>query len=107
MTDGLEGAAARAVAEAEFYVLSSSAEASLADVLEAPLDEVDRLCAAVKRIEAAGANRTGIANLYPDRATTREALDDAGVPVQALGLESGDQELIDLWRAEDGSPSVR
>jgi hypothetical protein len=42
-------------------------------------------------------------NLYPERATTREMLDSAGVTVQALGLENGDQELIDLWRAEDDS----
>lgn len=44
-----------------------------------------------------------IANLYPGRATTREMLSDASVTVQDLGLENGDQELIDLWRAEDGS----
>lgn len=103
MTDGLEGAAARAAPEAEFSVLSSSAEASLADILKAALDEVVRDCAAVKRIETAGAHLARIANLYPGRATTREILDDAGVTVQALGLENGDQELIDLWRAEDGS----
>jgi multidrug resistance efflux pump len=103
MTDRLEAAVARAVAEAEFYVLSSSAEASLADIMEAALDEAERDYAAVKRIEAAGAELARINNLYPERATTREMLDSAGVTVQALGLENGDQELIDLWRAEDDS----
>ncbi|MFB6555004.1 hypothetical protein [Streptomyces sp. NPDC056405] len=66
--------------------VSSSAEASLADILKAALDEVVRDCAAVKRIEAAGAHLARIAGLYPGRATTREILDDADVTVQALGL---------------------
>jgi hypothetical protein len=100
MTDGLEAAAARAVAEAQFYVLTSSPDASLAEIMEAALDEVESDGAALERIEAAGPELARIEYLYPGRSTARAMLEDAGVTAQELGLEDGDQELIDLWLTE-------
>ncbi|MFD9395024.1 hypothetical protein ACFWBB_31130 [Streptomyces sp. NPDC060000] len=93
------------MAEAEFYLLSSSPHASLADIMEAALDEVERDGAAGERIEAAWPELARIECLYPGRSTTRELLEAAGVTAQALGLEDGDQELIDMWLAE--GPNLR
>ncbi|MFI9255234.1 hypothetical protein [Streptomyces sp. NPDC053069] len=53
MTDGLDVAAARAVAEAEFYLLSESPGASLAHIMEAALDQVERDGDAMDRIREA------------------------------------------------------
>ena len=97
MTDGLETAAARVVAEAEKYKLQA-----VHDWAEAAVEKSERELAALDRIEAAGAEMERLERLYPGRASTREMLTDAGVTCADVGLEERDPELIDKWMAEEG-----
>lgn len=101
MTDGLETAAARVVAEAEMCKLQA-----VRDWAEACVEESERELAALDRIEAAGAELERLEGLYPGRSTTREMLVDAGVSPGSIGLLEDDPELIDKWMAEDGTREV-
>jgi hypothetical protein len=96
MTDRLETAAARVVAEAEKCKLLAVREWA-----EAAVDESERELAALDRIEAAGAELERLERLYPGRSSTREMLTDAGVTCSDVGLEESDPELIDKWMVEE------
>ncbi|MGW2748833.1 hypothetical protein [Streptomyces sp. NPDC001450] len=97
MTEALEPAVARLLAEAEQYKLM----AVLADT-KAALAENERQSAALDRIEGALPQLERLDGLYPGRPSTREPLADAGVVCTDMGLEDGDPELFDQSMAEGG-----